>query len=381
MRRGGYIKPNFNPLDTPGGIAGYASYLYTWGNNGNGQLGDNTTSSKSYFSQSGTATWSTTSVGGNSSGLILGIKTDGTLWAWGYNPFGGLGLNDLVYRSSPTQIGSDTNWSSISAGQYTAFAIKTNGTLWGWGANNSGQIGLNNSTNTSSPIQIGSLTNWSVISTNNDTPQGTLAIKADGTLWGWGGNTSGQLGLNDANYRSSPTQIAVGSTWIYVAARGNHTIAIKTGGTLWTWGKNSNGQAGGTGVGNVVVRSSPVQVGALTTWSKVFSGPLNSFAIRTDGLLFGWGLNSTGAVGNNAILNRSSPTVIGALTNWSFISVGTFHTMALKTDGSLWIWGRNNNYQLGLGDSTYRSSPTQVGFITKWLSIAAGQYTSSGLAW
>ena len=105
------------------------------------------------------------------------IKTDGTLWSWGYNNFGQLGLGNVTYYSSPKQVGALTNWSSVSCGYYHTVSIKTDGTLWSWGYNGIGQLGLGNVTNYSSPKQVGALTSWTKLF-KGATAYSTLAMKS-----------------------------------------------------------------------------------------------------------------------------------------------------------------------------------------------------------
>ena len=138
---------------------------------------------------------------------------------------------------------------------------------------------------------------------------------------------------------------------------------------LYAWGNNNNGQLGD---GTVVNKSSPVQIGALTTWSQIAAGNLHTAAVKTDGTLWVWGSNSQGQVGDGTVVNKSSPVQIGALTTWSQIVAGEQHTAAVKTDGTMWAWGRNNNGQVGDGTTVYKSSPVQVGALTTWSQIAAG---------
>ena len=106
----------------------------------------------------------------------IAIKTDGTLWVWGNNVSGRLGLGDITNRSSPVQVGTLTNWSSVSAGSHT-MAIKTDGTLWAWGSNGSGRLGLGDITDRSSPVQVGALTNWYSVDLGNS--DHTMAIKEE----------------------------------------------------------------------------------------------------------------------------------------------------------------------------------------------------------
>jgi alpha-tubulin suppressor-like RCC1 family protein len=146
-------------------------------------------------------------------------------------------------------------------------AIKTDGTLWSWGYNGGGQLGLGNKTNYSSPKQVGGLTNWSAISGNGQSH--CLAVKTDGTLWSWGANYFGALGLGNRTDYSSPKQVGALTAWSRVAGNNHFSVALKTDGTLWTWGRNAVGQLGQN---NTTGLSSPVQVGALTTWLTVSAG-------------------------------------------------------------------------------------------------------------
>jgi len=292
--------------------------LWTWGMNSSGQLGLGNTTYYSSPKQVGALTsWSKITASG---GSCYAVKTDGTLWCWGFNSsdYGNLGLGNLTYYSSPKQIGSLTGWASVFAGnQQQVLAIKTNGTLWSWGQNNVGQLGLNNQTNYSSPKQVGSLTNWASATCAQ---QASYALKTDGTIWAWGGNSAGNLGLGNTTYYSSPKQIGALTTWSNIASGVIYCSAIKTDGTLWSWGYNVNGQLG---LGNTTNYSSPKQVGSLTNWSQVIiSKAQYSGAIKTDGTLWSWGKNAAGQLGLGNTTSYSSPKQIGSLTNWLSASAG-----------------------------------------------------------
>lgn len=343
--------------------------LYAWGYNAVGRLGDGTVVSRSSPVQIGTLTnWSQVSAG---SGFSASIKSDGTLWTWGYNGKGSLGLGDTVNRSSPVQVGALTGWAQVSAGA-TAFvaAVKSNGTLWTWGDDDGGNLGQNSIVDRSSPVQVGLLTNWSLVSAGS---QFCMAVKTDGTLWTWGGSSNGKLGDNSSGIfsnKSSPVQVGALTTWYFISASVQNPKAIKTDGTLWSWGNNSNGQIGD---GTIIYRSSPVQIGALTTWSQVAGSGITTAAVKTNGALETWGNNNDGALGinNGYVFNRSSPVQVGALTNWSKPSVGSNFCAVVKTDGTLWTWGRNANGQLGRNNTANTSSPVQVGALTSWSQVSA----------
>ena len=353
--------------------------LWSWGVNTEGRLGLGDVNIRSSPVQVGTLTdWSSIS-GGNPS-FATAIKTDGTLWSWGFNTSGQLGLGDATARSSPVQVGALTAWSKVFSGNSNALAIKTDGTLWAWGLNSDGRLGLGDVTNRSSPVQVGALTTWSVISTSSH----SLAVKTDGTLWAWGANTVGQCGLGNTLTvgRSSPVQVGTLTTWASVVAGRGVSLAVKTDGTLWAWGSNNSGQLG---LGNTTNRSSPVQVGALTTWSSKISasGSVTTFAhvlaVKTDGTLWSWGHNSRGQLGLNDQTSRSSPVQVGALTTWDVCSCANSHSYAfgfsaaIKTNGTLWTWGGGDFGCLGLGngDFSVTISPVQVGALTTWISVSA----------
>lgn len=370
----GINKPGFNPLAAQTTTTYYN--LYGWGSNPYGQLGlGNTTYYSSPKAVGSLTDWLQIST---SYGTSVSIKTDGTLWSWGQNNYGQLGLGNTTDYSSPKQVGALTSWAQVSTSGYGSTqpmtaAIKTDGTLWTWGRNFYGGLGLGNTTNYSSPKQVGALTNWSNVQTGGNW---ALAIKTNGTLWGWGGNGFGQLGLNNITNYSSPKQVGALTNWASISIplwNATYILAIKTDGTLWAWGANQNGQLG---FNNTTYYSSPKQVGALTTWAKASgSGGYFSLAVKTDGTFWSWGSNGNGELGLNNLIYYSSPKQVGSLANWSIPCAAFQASFAIKTDGTLWSWGYNSAGQLGLGNTTSYSSPKQIGSSTTWLKVAAGRQT------
>jgi alpha-tubulin suppressor-like RCC1 family protein len=160
----------------------------------------------------------------------VGIKTDGTLWLWGNNGYGELGDNTTAGTSSPVQtVSAGTNWKQVACGRYITAGIKTDGTLWTWGYNGNGQLGVNDITHRSSPVQtVSGGTNWKLVSGGSYSNH-FVAFKTDGTLWLWGNNGSGQLGDNSITHRSSPVQtVAGGTNWKYIGNSGRyHTACIR----------------------------------------------------------------------------------------------------------------------------------------------------------
>ena len=346
--------------------------LYAWGNNYHGAVGDGTTIRRSSPVQIGSlTTWSQVAGGGYHTAAL---KSDGTLWTWGRNNFGQLGQNTTVSRSSPIQIGALTTWSKISGGRQHTAAIKTDGTLWTWGAGGSGRLGDGTNVDKSSPVQVGALANWSQVSAGN---YHNIALKTDGTLWAWGAGSSGRLGDGTVANKSSPVQLGALTTWAQVSAGEEQSAAVKTDGTLWAWGNGYSGTLGNNNAGLGNLFSSPIQIGALTNWSKVAMSS-HAVSVKTDGTIWAWGRNAYGQIGDNTVTNRSSPVQIGSATNWTTASVSKSQTAsnfsaAADSDGKLYLWGANSSGQLGDGTVVNRSSPVQVpSSPLSWLTFSAG---------
>ena len=373
--KGNFIKPGFDPLAVQTSVTSYS--LYAWGYGAQGQLGLGNTAAQSTPIQVGAlTTWTQVATGRQHT---LAIES-GKLYAMGNNNYGNLGDGTTVAKSSPIQVGALTNWSKVAATQqWASLALKTDGTLWSFGYGASGQLAQGNLTNYSSPVQIGALTDWgdAEISGGNNF---FAAIKTDGTFWAWGDNSYGQLGLGNQTSRSSPVQVGALTTWSKVSTGGYGLMAVKTDGTLWGWGYNGSGQLGvGSGVAE---KSSPVQVGSLTTWLNVSSGRYYTTALTTDGKLYAWGQGNSGQIGQGNTTDYNSPVQVGALTTWSKIGGGADHSLAIKTDGTLWAWGNNAYSQLGNGDAigNNKSSPIQIGSLTTWAVVAGSGFSQGSFA-
>ena len=301
-----------------------------------------------------------------------------TLWTWGYNGSGGLGNNTIISRSTPaTTFAGGTNWRSVGAGYDHMNSIKTDGTLWVWGDNSLGELGINNTANRSTPVTtFAGGTNWKQVSGGRGY---SAAIKTDGTLWTWGYNVYGMVGDNTTTQRNTPvTTFAGGKNWISVCASWYNMSAIKTDGTLWVWGNNVTAQLGINS--GVTARLTPVTTFAGgNNWKQVSVGLEDFAAIKTDGTLWVWGTNFYGTTGTNTTNVKSTPvtTIVGG-TNWKQVSMGRYHTAAIKTDGTLWIWGNNSYGQLGInlaGALNGRSTPvTTFAGGTNWKQVSCGSF-------
>ncbi|NBP56371.1 hypothetical protein EBU71_07535, partial [bacterium] len=200
-----------------------------------------------------------------------------------------------------------------------------------------------------------------------------MAIKSNGTLWGWGYNAYGLLGDNTTSSRNVPTQIGSDTNWDKIALGDRHTLGIKTDGTLWGWGYNDSGQVGDGTSGTS--RLIPTQIGVDTNWKTVTAGYFHSVGLKTDGTLWSWGYGANGGLGQGNTTTYLSPTQIGSDTDWEYLAPeSSDHHHAIKLDGTVYAWGVNSNYQLGDGSSTGRLSPVQIPTPDNIVHIASGGY-------
>ncbi len=304
----------------------------------------------------------------------LGIKSDGSLWAWGANTSGQLGNGTNLSSNIPVRVGTANDWVDISAGEYHSLAIKSNGTLWAWGRNVYGTLGDGTNTDRNVPVQITTHTDWIGVAAGGEF---SIGIKSNGHIWGWGYNGNGEVGTYFSNNPNVPLQINNDNNWISISAGLDHTLALKSNGTLWAWGNNANGALG---TGNFSTVVGPIQVGLASNWVSIAAGGLHSMAIKSDGTLWAWGFNFDGELGDGTTTNRNIPVQVGTGNNWVNVSGGWYHSMGLQTDGSLWAWGNNSYGQLASGTFTLPVlTPAQVGNETGWASISAGGYHSFGI--
>jgi len=278
------------------------NFLWGWGNNSFGQLGTGNFTELRYptilFYDN---FWKKISCGLLHSAAI---KSNGTLWCWGRNESGQLGLGNFTTTNSPTIINYDINWRYVACGGSHTLAIKNDGTLWACGKNSYGQLGLGDNTNRSSFTQVGSDTDWILVSAGRDH---SLGLKNDGSLWSWGMNEDtsnppvfGLLGLGDlnSNYITTPQRIGNDYNWKYIDCGGYHSAAIKINGSLWMWGRNDFGQLG---LGDYSVRDVPNEVVensgspsyeyANFGWKQVSCGDIHTIGLRKNATLWQWGYN------------------------------------------------------------------------------------------
>lgn len=293
---------------------------------------------------------------------ICAVKTDSTLHCWGENDKGQLGLDSTDFQDSPQQVTG--NWKKVSTGYYHTCGIKTDDTLWCWGKNSGGEIGDNSTIQKNGPIQVESNT-WSNVSAGREF---TCGIKSDETLWCWGDNSDYKLGNGTTNDELLPFNTS-SQSFKDVVAGIYHVCAIKTDGTLWCWGANNEGEVGNNDSGNAV--ETPLQIGTATNWIALAAEEYHTCAVAENGDGYCWGYNDDGRLGTGGFVTSLVPTKING-SNWSQFAAGNQHSCGLKEDGSLFCWGNNRNGQTGNGEAVFETTPVQeTTESTDWMSVTA----------
>ncbi|MFM2214286.1 MAG: hypothetical protein RL427_1549 [Bacteroidota bacterium] len=307
----------------------------------------------------------------------VGQKTDGTLWCWGYGTSGQLGNGSDFSSYVPIMLSSVTTWQMVKPGKINTFAIKSNGTLWGTGSNLYGSLGIGAASGHYSVLsQIGTATNWKAIFPSENY---TIGIKIDNTLWSWGANFYNQIGDGTGVQRNSPVQIGGTADWKTVASsRCNATVAIKTNGTLWGWGSNGCYVFGASDVTSFVVPQQ-LTLSTATDWDQVVGGGGHFLALKTDGTLWGWGSGGAGQTGRDPMQDFTSYELNQIPGNWKAMGAGSRFSMGIKTDGTLWQWGNNDITEVDPSPTNYSFVPIQVGTASTWESISCCDYNAVGL--
>jgi len=276
------------------------------------------------------------------------LQDDGTLWGWGRNDSGELGIgtttewNEFIIR--PVQILDDVAEFFIAPNASHGMAIRGDGSLWGWGRNSDGQLGIGTRDEQLSPVWI-----MDDVATVFFSGSRTMVIRTDDSLWGWGENASLRLG-NDALENSKLSPVWIMDDVATISFTYSFVMALQTDGSLWSWGRNDRGQLG---IGTTEDQSNPVWIMGDVVSVSVTSFPRIAMAITADGSLWGWGRNDNGQLGLGEGLMYDQLSPMWIMDDVAAIS-RSGHTMVIRTDGSLWGWGQNNFGQLGIGTIALR---------------------------
>lgn len=345
-------------LGTPARAEPSDPWVRAWGMSNTGQLGNGTTlDQQSPSSVRGLRRDDVLELeanGGSAANraFALALLRDGTVESWGGNGSGQLGDGTTADRSTPVTVAGLSGVSEIAAGNGFATAVR-GGRVWAWGMNNLGQLGngVTSDAATSRPVLTQSLRRVTDIATGCGF---TLALRDDGTVWSWGENTYGQLGIGTLAHQNTPKRVPGLTNVVAVSAGCHHSMALMTDGTVMTWGYNLNGQLGDD---SVTHSSSPVDVKLLDEVKAVHAGWYHNFAVLADGSVKAWGWNGGGQLGDGTTVQRTTPVPVPGLTGVRALSLGYQYSVALLDDESVLAWGDNTSGQLGDGTTTSSLTP------------------------
>ncbi|OEF98131.1 RCC1 domain-containing protein [Desulfuribacillus alkaliarsenatis] len=286
------------------------------------------------------------------------VTAEGEVYSWGVNQHGklGIGRDDLSDEGRaviPEKIPNFTNVKTLATGSDHIIALKNDGTVWGWGRNNMGQLGQGHTEpHFISPVQISGLDNVKEIYAGNNF---SMVVKTDGTVYSWGLQENGRLGQGEISENILvPTQIEGLTNVVSLAVGNGHVLALKENGTVWAWGETKLGKIGnGTvGVNKEDGEWSPVELASLQNIKTIIAGNEHSFAIDNKGQVFGWGNNHRGQLGIGDTEDRSTPVLVQPITDLApkKLGVGGNFSFAILDDGSAWTWGDNGHGRLGAAD-------------------------------
>jgi len=318
---------------------------WAWGYNGGGQLGDGTTTNSSVpIAVKGLSKRVIAVAAGGD--FSLALESDGSVWAWGTNDRGQLGNGTNVNSGRPSAVNGLTGrFVAIAACEAHGLALRSDGSVWGWGDDYQGQLGNGSNADTTTAVAVTGLTGRVVhigCGFNH-----SLAVKSNGSVWAWGDNSSGELGTHTAGvYQNTPVAVdRLTSGVIAVAGGASHSMALKSDGSVWTWGVIRLARSGEY-LGSDVA----TPVAGLAGVKAIGAGWGLNFAYESNVSIWAWGENFGGDLGNGS--NKDSTTrvkVVGLRSGVIAIASGWFDGYAVKSDGSVWAWGSNNHGELGNG--------------------------------
>ena len=401
---------------TPGGMLG-------WGGDDNGSL--------CLGSLTLRQTTPTAAIGAASSNVVavaaggyysLMLKADGTIFACGLNRFYGtlgIGTEDSANHPTPQQVVGVSGATAIAAGKDHGLAV-VGGGVYAWGHNAHGELGQGTTDSTAhpTPTAIGGLTGVKAVAGGVET---SFAIKTDGTLWAWGNNNAGQLGLGTTGDRTTPQQVFLAPSVPLlaqsVASGEQHAAAVATDGKVYTFGGNGEGElvqrvwyfSGvsphdfpamsprilpryseravlGNGATDTSPHPNPVQVAVLgANNTAVVAGYRHYLVLKGDGTAWGWGQDNIGQLGRGTATTtgcdcQPTPAAVAGLAGAQALGSGQDHSLALLTDGTVRAWGNGLGGQLGNGVLGNSASPVQASGLTNTIAISTGPYAQRSLA-
>jgi alpha-tubulin suppressor-like RCC1 family protein len=275
--------------------------------------------------------------------VVEAASLPGTVWAWGDNQYGELGNGTNANSNIPVQVSlpSGVTITNITGGYFHSLALASNGVVWAWGQNVGGALGNGTNTDSNIPVQV-SLPSGVTITKIAAGASHSLALTSNGVVWAWGSNGYGTLGNGTHADSNIPVQVSLPSGVIItnIAAGQTHSLALASNGVVWAWGDNGYGALGN---GTYADSNIPVQVslpGGVTI-TNIAGGWNHSLALASNGVVWAWGNNDKGALGNGTNTSSNIPVQVSLpngviITN---IAGEGYHSLALASNGMVWAWG------------------------------------------
>jgi alpha-tubulin suppressor-like RCC1 family protein len=307
-------------------------------------------------------------------------RTESGVWTWGPDPGWSQGsanvTHDLPIRPEPSDL------VALSTGFNHTLGLRADGTVWAWGTNDRGQLGNGTAGDGLTwlpPSPVEGLTHVKQVAANG---QHSVVLKEDGTVWAWGAGDDGQLGDGTGKDRLRPVLVPGLTNVVAIASGSDHTVALESDGTVWAWGFNYSGQLGD---GTSTNRLLPIKATSLNDVTAIAAGESHTLALRADGTVWGWGGNYDGQLGPQPWSCCLRPAAIGSLTGVTAIAAGSGHSLAIREDGTLWAWGKNDRGQLGIRSYYSQTIPQVIpGFVARAVAASATQSIAirdDGTAW
>ncbi len=299
----------------------------------------------------------------------VGLRGDGTVWAWGYNVLGQLG-NGTTSGAGPVRVGGTSlnGVTQVAAGAFHSLALRSDGTVWAWGWNHFGQLGDATTVTRTGPVRVTGLEDVVAVAAGTGH---SLALTADGTVWSWGWNGVGQLGNTSSFDTPFPIQVPGLTGVAAIAAGAYHSVVATEAGGVASWGWNYYGQLGD---GTTIDRRQPVAVPGPAGVTQVAAGVFHTLALGGDGGLWGWGWNGVGQLGTGSATDTRRPVVaaLGIGRPLTEIAAGSYHSLAVDSTGQTWTWGWNAYGQMGDGTTTNRPVPFALPGATATSTVSGG---------
>jgi len=316
---------------------------------------------------------------------VIALKSNGTVWSWGRNAMGQLGVGSTTDELSPRAVsatfGNLSSATAVASGFEHSMALKSDTTMVAWGNYSSGQLGNYNLTaNAATPVSVvnSSDVNLTAVTSISAGYEHSIAI-IGGTVYTWGDNFYGQLGYgtnvgtHTANSNPAPVTITGTPTITAIAAGSDFTLALDSSGTVWAWGNNSDGQLG-QNPSTTSYSSTPTQISGLSNVKALAAGFAHALAVDSSGKVYAWGYNSAGQLGQDtSTASNYTPQIIASLSGLSVsaVSAGYAHSMALTSSGNVYAWGAGAAGQLGLGSSIIQGTTPQQVTATGFSGVSA----------